>query len=136
MQLEARWHGGLPVVGKRFNSILVQLEAVRRVMGAGLLEFQFHIGAIRSTIPRNFTIFHSRFQFHIGAIRRNTQCIRKLPHIISFQFHIGAIRSNRDFSQGAVDRKSFNSILVQLEAPSKQPQPVTIYLVSIPYWCN
>ena len=54
-----------------FNSILVQLEvaAVADVREANKLEFQFHIGAIRSYLVPFFCDEALPFQFHIGAIR-------------------------------------------------------------------
>ena len=80
---------------KRFNSILVQLEAwgfPLRIISTH--KFQFHIGAIRSRTRAIDSSYTSRFQFHIGAIRRRNPKRRQFTHHL-FQFHIGAIRSSK-----------------------------------------
>ncbi len=74
--------------------------------------FQFHIGAIRSTLTYNDEHLPAGFQFHIGAIRSGTRYIEILKSHL-FQFHIGAIRSG---------------LAVKLYA--------FFLTVSIPYWCN
>ena len=73
------------------------------------------------------------FQFHIGAIRRSRYNDVVLMQY-TFQFHIGAIRRWADNSMWDAE-KSFNSILVQLEAIHRKGG-VEHGIVSIPYWCN
>jgi len=59
-----------------FNSILVQLEVDRE-----------------GVIP----LVDAEFQFHIGAIRSSTCSSASKDRGVTFQFHIGAIRSRSDF---------------------------------------
>ena len=55
-------------------------------------KFQFHFGAIKSTLDEKILPLSIEFQFHFGAIKR----IRISLHSRSlhrFQFHFGAIKS-------------------------------------------
>ena len=73
------------------------------------------------------------FQFHIGAIRSSLAVPAPLS-FPGFQFHIGAIRSYKQVKGDELDL-SFNSILVQLEVALAEGFWIGD-LVSIPYWCN
>ena len=57
-----------------------------------LPKFQFHKGAIRTTIPMKNTSLCFLFQFHKGAIRTNI-AVGLASGLVLFQFHKGAIRT-------------------------------------------
>jgi len=99
--------------GQRFNSILVQLEVANYpVLGNGYyLEFQFHIGAIRSEL--------------------GCELIAGMPSFNSILVQL----EGRCFAKSMPAIMRFNSILVQLEVMCKKRRFKSAD-VSIPYWCN
>ena len=80
-----------------------------------LVEFQFHIGAIKSYSPYKPNKAAPQFQFHIGAIK-SAMIAAGAAMVAIFQFHIGAIKSAS--SVCAFSRIfHFNSTLVRLRDP-------------------
>ena len=117
-----------------FNSTLVRLRVGGGiVLSAHGTAFQFHIGAIKSSITLRCLVTLSGFQFHIGAIKSSSchrtcrkQCnfnstLVRLRVTVSaggvtgsvFQFHIGAIKSGKDYTGTGTSTP-----------------------ISIPHWCD
>ena len=78
-----------------FNSIKVRLEHEHIFLKSfPFTKFQFHKGAIRTSLLRFENFNFALFQFHKGAIRTLLEPVYGLPEL-PFQFHKGAIRTER-----------------------------------------
>ena len=90
---------------------MVRLRPANRPGTWMLSTFQFHYGAIKTTLPATKVYISPAFQFHYGAIKTYISPAG-IALNVEFQFHYGAIKTI--------------SRLARL-------RPIT---VSIPIWCD
>ena len=102
-----------------FNSIKVRLEQILQGVTKGL-DIYFNSIKVRlepyfwhKTVPSR-----NEFQFHKGAIRTSLASLR-CSRLLTFQFHKGAIRTSRTMIM-STSISYFNSIKVRLE-PGARP---------------